>query len=80
MRTPLLLLPAFLLTGCAASTASRPPVDPIPASIAAPCANPVILPDRALSDQEVEVFWGRDRTALRSCKSKHAAAVAWPRP
>jgi hypothetical protein len=35
-----------------------------------PCADPVDLPDRALSDQDIEVFWGRDRVALLDCAAK----------
>ncbi len=32
-----------------------------------PCALPVELPDRGLNDQEIELLWGRDRSALRDC-------------
>jgi len=35
-----------------------------------PCADPVALPDRALNDQEIEVMWGRDRSALRECAKR----------
>jgi uncharacterized protein YceK len=55
----LLLAFACLMTGCAASISAE-----------APCADPVTLPDRALTDQEIEIFWGRDRTALRVCKGR----------
>jgi hypothetical protein len=30
----------------------------------------VVLPDRALSDRDVEILWGRDRRALVECAGK----------
>jgi hypothetical protein len=30
----------------------------------------VVLPDRALSDRDIEVMWGRDRSALRECGAR----------
>lgn len=38
--------------------------------VVAPCDLPVDLPDRALNDQEIEVLWGRDRSALRVCAGR----------
>lgn len=43
-----------------------------------PCADPVSLPDRDLTDSETQTNWGADRTALRICKARHAAAVGGP--
>lgn len=63
MRTLLLCLSACLLTGCAGS---KPSVE-APPSATLPCAAPVTLPDRALSDRDVEILWGRDRRALLDC-------------
>lgn len=59
MPNRLLIAVAFLvLASCvSASVEAKPP----------PCADPVELPDRALNDQEIEVLWGRDRSALREC-------------
>jgi hypothetical protein len=37
----------------------------------------VALPDRAMTQAEVEVSWGRDRSALRACGSRHAGLVEW---
>jgi len=65
MRTLLLCLCACLLTACGGSSYGRPAT--------APCAAPVDLPDRALSDRDVEVLWGRDRSALRECGARLAA-------
>lgn len=41
--------------------------------VVAPCDLPVDLPDRALNDQEIEVLWGRDRSALRECAGRVSA-------
>lgn len=61
------LLP-FLLSGCGGSTPSvDDPEDTFPPSLTRPCPRPVALPDAALNDQQVEVFWGRDRKALLDC-------------
>lgn len=38
-----------------------------PPSATLPCARPASLPDRALSDRDVEILWGRDRRALLDC-------------
>lgn len=48
----------------------------IPAEAKKPCANPVTLPDRRLGESETQTLWGADRTALRVCESRRAAAVA----
>lgn len=39
------------------------------------CDEPVPLPDRRLSDKETGELWGRDRTSLRICETRRAAAV-----
>lgn len=44
-----------------------------PAAMTDPCANPVTIPNKALSAGEVAPLWGADRTALASCRDKHAA-------
>jgi hypothetical protein len=67
MRTLSPLLLAFLLSACAAF----PSADPAPVIV--PCDAPVVLPDRALSDQDIERLWGRDRSALRDCAGRVAA-------
>jgi hypothetical protein len=65
----------FPLAACSGSTPARPV--PPPPSLTAPCAEPVWLPARDMTQAEVETFWGRDRTALRECGDKHAALVAY---
>jgi hypothetical protein len=74
MRNPSLPLLACLLAASCASTAAERPLPP--PSLLVPCAVPVTLPERALSDQEVEVLWGRDRDGLRACGSRHAGLAA----
>ena len=64
------------LTACAASTVANPSIGP-PPSLLVPCAVPVRLPERALTQAEVETFWGRDRAALRRCGERQAALVGW---
>jgi hypothetical protein len=48
---------------------------PIPASLRVPCADPVLLPERNLTPQETELYWGRDRSALRKCGNEKSALV-----
>lgn len=47
----------------------------IPAEAKKPCDDPVILPDRRLSDPETQTYWGKDRTALRICEARRAAGA-----
>jgi hypothetical protein len=65
MRTLLRVLPVCLLIGCGGPNYARPEVPP--------CADPVVLPDRALSNRDIEVMWGRDRSALRECVERLGA-------
>ena len=47
----------------------------VPAEAKKPCADPVRLPNRDLTEREATNFWGQDRTALRICETRRAAAV-----
>lgn len=60
----------WVLTACAASPGVSVPRPSPPPSLTAPCAAPVALPDRGLTQAEVETLWGRDRSALRECGAK----------
>lgn len=62
MRILFMCLSALALAGCGGSTASVESADP--------CAAPVLIPERWLSDQEVELLWSRDRHALLDCGGK----------
>ena len=66
---------ACLLIASCASTSGRS-ISP-PPSLTQPCATPVRLPERGMTDQEIEVQWGRDRTALRSCGSQLDGLAKW---
>lgn len=48
----------------------------VPAIARQRCADPVTLPDRDLTEAESTSLWGRDRSALRQCEPRRAAAVA----
>ncbi|WP_128254446.1 hypothetical protein [Falsirhodobacter deserti] len=74
MRTLTPILSFCALTACAASPADRPAPPP---SLLVPCAAPQGLPDRSLTQAEVELAWGRDRTALRDCRDRLAALALW---
>jgi hypothetical protein len=71
---------AVIVSGC--STADSPILRTalvereLPAVAIVPCAAPVPLPDRRLGERETADLWGRDRTALRTCETRRAAAVA----
>lgn len=67
MRNLLRLTIALGVAGCGASTSSveLPQLEP--------CARPVVIPERALNDQQVEILWSRDRRALLDCGGKVAA-------
>lgn len=70
----LLLFPLIACGGSRSVEVERPAPAP---SLTLPCAAPVSLPDRGLTQGEVEVFWGRDRSALRSCGGRHGGLVEW---
>lgn len=48
----------------------------VPAAAKQTCAAPVVLPDRDLTDKETALSWAKDRTALRICETRRAAAVS----
>lgn len=66
-----------LLAACGGSTYGDVP---LPGDrLLEPCAAPAVLPDRALTQAEVERWWGRDRTTLRDCAGRQALLVSWAR-
>lgn len=46
-----------------------------PASLTQPCPRPVLLPNRVLTQAEVEDYWLVDRRNLVNCRSRHAGLV-----
>ena len=75
--TLLLVASLFLLQACGDSILSTEPpqLDPAPSALTAACPRPVVLPDRSLSQAEVEAFWLRDRQRLVECGLTKQAVV-----
>lgn len=73
----LLAMSLSLLQACGDSIRSTEPpqLDPVPEALAAACPRPVVLPDRSLSQAEVEAFWLRDRQRLVECGLTKQAVV-----
>ena len=57
-----MFISVLVLTGCGGSMPLIRSADP--------CAKPVQIPVRWLSDQEVELLWAKDRKALLDCGDK----------
>lgn len=71
-------MPTGLLCLLAACSGSAPAdLAPPPAAVIAPCDAPLALPRRDATQAEVERWWGRDRSALRACRARHALLAAW---
>lgn len=69
---------ALALSGCGSGDGAAPQVQRTPpASLLVRCAAPVEIPARDLTGAEVEVMWGRDRSALRACGSQLEALAGW---
>lgn len=69
-----------VLTACADSiqSSSEPPIlTAAPAELRGICAQPVPLPERELTQAEVEEFWLRDRAALVECGVTKAALLRY---
>lgn len=64
-----------LLAACGGSTAGD--IAPPPATLVVPCAQPVQLPDGPMTQAEVEIGWGADRAALRTCGERQGLLVDW---
>lgn len=63
------------LTACAGSTKSgslKPEV-----YVTQKCSRPVLLPERALTQAEVEKFWAKDRKALLQCGMTKETLLKW---
>lgn len=62
---------ALAVTACAGSEGSGKTTAPvfgsIPPKLKQACAKPGELPDRDLTQAEVESYWGKDRAALVNC-------------
>lgn len=72
---------AALVSGCSTKPADEPTVllketqRTVPPTAAEPCARPLLVPDRDLTEEETGKYWNRDRAALKDCEGRRAAAV-----
>lgn len=74
----------LVLALCCAVAACSPriaaDISPPPDALLVACAEPQTWQrGQALSQAESEIFWGRDRTALRDCADRHALLADWAR-
>ncbi len=73
-QIPMLTASALALAACSVSTKSAEiAASPPEAVLLQRCEGPVDLPDRALTQAETEILWGRDRGALVKCARVQAA-------
>lgn len=76
----MLCLVACPLAACGGTIVSQPPDLRIAdAALTKPAADPVRLPDRKLSQAEVERYWGTDALNLRVCKADKASLAGFYR-
>ena len=73
----ILMLGASLCLLAACGGFNSGDIAPPPAPVVVPCAQPVQLPDGAMTQAGVEVAWGTDRAALRTCGERHGLLVDW---
>lgn len=75
----MLIVSALVLTACAGSTkyTDGPTLTGADSSITGPCNRPVKLPNRALSQADVEKYWSRDRANLVKCAGEKAEVVRY---
>lgn len=65
------------LAQCASTLSGELRLDPPDASLTQTCAPPVDLPNRELTQAEVERFWGQDRAALIVCRDRLSGLVRY---
>lgn len=77
----MLIAQLSLLAACGESIGSiEPPKLVSPSvSLTKPCTRPVLLPERAMSQSEVEARWVRDRANLITCGERHQALTEFYR-
>lgn len=68
-KTLTLIALPLALGACSGSIGSvePPKLSPPPAELIEPCERPVLLPERILTQSEVEALWIRDRANLIEC-------------
>lgn len=78
----MLIVPLSVLAACGDSirSSNEPPVlTEAPPELTGICAQPVPLPERELTQAEVEEYWLRDRAALVECGVTKAALLRYYR-
>ena len=77
----MLITSLSVLTACAGSTRSNNNLQgvltPAPAELVVPCASPITLPERELTQAEVERYWLKDRKNLVICKRQKDGVVKY---
>lgn len=69
---------ALASSACGSGDGAAPQIQRTPpASLLVRCAGPVEIQARDLTGAEVEVMWGRDRSALRACGGQAEALAEW---
>ena len=46
-------------------------------AVAAPCNDPLLLPERKLSQVEIERYWAKDRASLIVCRDEKGTLVSY---
>ena len=77
VRIPMLVVVLSALAACSGSTVSGARIDAPPPSLTAPCRDPLRLPARDATQEDVERWWRSDRANLLACGDKHSGLVAW---
>ncbi len=77
VKISMLIALPFLVPACSVFSPASLDLDPPPAVAMAPCPSLQSDPGRALSQAEAEIYWGRDRSAWRSCNGKHEILIDW---
>ena len=77
VRIPMLIVALSALGACSGSTVSGARIDAPPPSLTAPCRDPLRLPARDATQEDVERWWRSDRANLLACGDKHSGLVAW---
>ena len=77
----LIVLPCLLTAACVSTAPDRRAglltLASPPADLVLPCGLAQLLPSGGLTQAQVERAWARDRVALKVCRDRHGALVAF---
>ena len=76
-KIPTLIVPLLALTACGdlMNSVEPPSLEPPPVSFTQPCERPILLPNREVTQSEVETLWAGDRVRLITCANRYSALV-----